>query len=134
MQIRRGLLFFGAAALALPMFAGPMKAGKWSMTIKTEMPGMPMQMPPTTIETCVTPEQAEHPEPPKQRSDCKISDYKIEGNTVTWKMSCPKQNSTGEGTMTYAGDSYTGEMHLHIGEHEMSAKYTGKRIGDCDSK
>jgi len=134
MQIRKGLLFLGAAALALPMFAGPMKAGKWSMTIQTEMPGMPMKMPPVTVETCVTPEQAEHPEPPKQRanSDCKISDYKLDGNTVTWKMVCAKQNMTGDGKITYSGESYTGEMHMLMGEHEMSAKYTGKRVGDCD--
>lgn len=135
MQIRRGLLFFGAAALALPMFAGPMKAGKWSTTMQTEMPGMPIKIPPVTVETCVTPEQAEHPEPPKQKnSDCKISDYKLEGSTVTWKMTCEKQNMTGEGKITYGAESYAGEMHMKMGEHEMSAKYSGKRVGDCDSK
>ena len=32
---------------------------------------------------------------------CKISDYKVEGNKVTWKMACAAQGMSGEGEMLF---------------------------------
>ena len=134
MKIRNIALFAIAAALALPVFAGPQRAGKWQMTIQTEMPNMPMKIPAVTTETCVTKEQAEKPEPPKSQrtSDCKFSDYKIEGNTVSWTMSCEKQKLTGEGKITYSAESFEGAMHAKMSDMEVTTKYSGKRIGDCE--
>jgi hypothetical protein len=127
-----------AAALALPLLAnaGPMKAGKWQLTMQMDMPGMPMKMPPIVTTNCVTKEEAENPQPPKQAkdSDCKFSDYKRDGNTISWTMSCPKQNMTGSGRIVYTDTTYDGSMKMKVGEREMSAKYTGKRLGDCDEK
>jgi len=113
--------------------AGPMKAGKWQMTVQMEMAGMPMKMPPMNFTHCVTKEQAEKPEPPKQQnSDCKVSDYKLDGNTVTWSVKCEKQNVSGNGKITYSGDAYEGVSHLKMGDREMTQKYSGKRVGECD--
>ena len=135
MKIRTMVLFVIVVALALPTFAGPMKAGKWSVSVETKMAGMDMKMPPMTFERCVTPEEAEKPQPPKARNeDCKIEDYKLEGNTVTWKVKCEKTNTSGEGKMTYSNDSYEGDMHMKMGDREVTQKITGKRIGDCDKK
>lgn len=136
MKIRTITMFVvgAAAALALPAFAGPQKAGKWQTTVKVEIPGMPMQMPAITHEVCVTPEEAEKPQPPRsqRQQDCTISDYKIDGNTVSWKMTCPKSNMTGEGKMTYSGDSFEGLMKAKMGDQEVTTHYSGKRLGDCD--
>ncbi|MCU1227562.1 MAG: hypothetical protein JWO97_446 [Acidobacteria bacterium] len=137
MNVRKLALYACAGLMALPLAAnaaGPMKAGKWKVTTQMEMPGMPVKMPPMTIETCVTKEQAENPEKsvPDAGKDCKINDYKVDGNTVTWSVSCPKQSITGTGSITYAGDSYTGSMDMKMGEQSMTAKYTAKRTGDCD--
>lgn len=125
-----------AVALLVPAFANAAvtKAGKWQITIESEMPGMPMKMPPITMTQCITKEQAEKPEPPKAKKsdDCKVSDYKIEGNTVSWTMTCEKQNVSGEGKITYSGDSYDGAMHVKMGEMEMTQKYHGKYLGECD--
>jgi len=136
MKIRTIAMFVvgAAAALALPAFAGPQKAGKWQNTMKMEMTGMPMQMPAITHEACVTPEEAEKPQPPRsqRQTDCTISDYKIEGSTVTWKMTCPKSGMTGDGKITYSSESYEGTFHAKMGDNDMSIQYSGKRIGDCD--
>jgi len=134
MKMHKIALFAVAAVCALPLFAGPQKPGKWQMTMQTEMANMPMKIPPYTTEVCVTPEQAAKPEPPKspRNNDCKFSDYKIEGNTVSWTMTCEKQKLTGEGKITYSADSYEGQMHAKMGDMEVTTKYSGKRLGDCD--
>ena len=134
MKMRNIAVFAAVAMLALPLFAGPQRAGKWQTTMQTEMANVPVKIPPYTTEVCVTPEQADKPEPPKspRATDCKFSDYKIEGNTVTWTMSCEKQKMTGDGKITYSADSYEGLMHAKMGDMEVTTKYTGKRIGDCD--
>ena len=138
MRIRSYTLLVAVCALAVPMFAAsPVKPGKWQVTMEMEMPGMAMKMPPTTITHCITKEDAENPEAtlPKTSKDgkCKISDYKMDGNTVSWSMTCEgKEPMTGSGKITYTGDSYDGSMKMKIGDHEMNAHYTGKRIGDCD--
>jgi hypothetical protein len=128
-----------AALCALPAVtfaASPAKVGKWQITTQMEMTGMPMKMPPVTFTHCVTKEDAEKAESyvPQQRknSDCKYSDMKIEGNTVSWKMTCEKQKMTGEGKITYTEDSLDGAMHMTMEQGEMNVKYSGKFLGACD--
>jgi hypothetical protein len=118
--------------------ASPAKAGKWEMTIQTEMSGMPMKMPPHTVSYCLTKEDVENaeklaPEQQRKNGDCKRTDLKVDGNTVSWKMSCEKSGMTGEGHVTYSGDSYTGGMHMSMANgNEVNAKYSGKYLGACD--
>jgi uncharacterized protein DUF3617 len=128
-----------ALAVAAPAFAQPkypMKPGKWRITMQMEMPGMPMQMPATNQTYCITKEQLDKDPkaaiPNDKKSDCKVGDYKADGNKVTWTVSCPSQDMTGDGKLTFSEESYTGGMNMKIGEAEMSMKYTGKRLGDCD--
>lgn len=134
MKIRNAALFVLVVAMALPLFGGPQRAGKWQMTIQTDIPNMPMKMPPVTVEQCVTKEQAERPEPPKspRQNDCKVSDYKIDGSTVSWTMTCEKQHMTGEGKITYSAESFEGSMHMKSEQMDITSKYSGKRIGDCE--
>ena len=130
------------ALCALPMVASaasPAKPGKWEMTMQMEMTGMPMKMPAHTVTYCLTKEEAENPEklaPEQQRknSDCKRTDMKIDGNTVSWKISCEKSKMTGDGKVTYSGDSVDGSMHMSLSNGgEMNAKYSGKYLGPtCD--
>src|SRR4051794_29256029 len=75
---------------------GPRRHGKWDVTVEMDMPGMPqgMTMPPMKMTQCITPQEAADPqksipERPAGRggaanpSDCKVSDYKTEGNKVS---------------------------------------------------
>jgi hypothetical protein len=102
-----------------------------------DMPGMPVKMPEQKTTRCITPEQANTPAgalptgPNGEDKSCMISDHKVEGNKVTWKMACSAQKMTGDGEMVFSGDSYTGKMNLTMPQGSMSMKYTGKRIGDC---
>ena len=131
-----------AAALcvvpALAFAASPAKPGKWEMTMQSEITGMPMKMPPFTFSYCLTKEEAENPEkmvPQEQRknSDCKRTDLNVAGNTVTWKVTCEKSKMSGDGKITYSGDSFVGGMHMTMPNGgEMNAKYSGKFLGACD--
>ena len=129
---------------ALVIFAGvvaaqnPMRAGLWEITMQMEMPNMPVKMPAQKVNQCITPEQIQTPEkalpsgPSKNPNDCKVSDYKTTGNTVTWKIACTGQQPvTGSGEMHFNGDTYEGVMNMEMQQGKMSMKYSGKRLGDC---
>ena len=139
MKFRNLAMFVVVCAFVVPAWAaGPAKAGKWQTTIEMEMEGMPMKMPPVTSTHCITKEQADDAENaiPKSQKDsgCTFSDVKVDGGTVSWKMTCEKQGMTGAGTVTYAGETYTGKMDMKVQDREMHMKYSGKRLGDCDEK
>src|SRR6186997_2555926 len=110
MKIAKISVAFALLLFPLLAGAGPMKAGKWQITITTEIAGVEGGMPPTTMSECVTADEAANPQPPAGGvgNDCKISDYKISGNVISWSVSCPKEDVTGSGSMTFAGDAYTG--------------------------
>ena len=138
--MKKLLLAAASALLLCPLAAtaatAHMNPGKWEVTSEMDMPGMPMKMPTHTFTHCVSKEQADKPEPPRgpRENDCKVSDYAIEGNVVTYKMTCEKSNTTVVGKMTFGLDSYEVVNHMKMGEREMTQKMTGKRIGDCDAK
>jgi len=116
------------------MAQSPQKPGKWQMTIEMAMPGMPMKISPITTDVCLTEKDLADPQkavPVDPKSDCTVSDYKVKGKTTSWSLSCPKQQMKGTGEITYAGDTYTGAMHMKMGEQEMNSKYSGKWLGAC---
>ena len=126
-------------ALVAPLLAqSPMREGNWEVKMQMEMTGMPMKMPEQTTMRCVTAEDLKNPggtlPVPAGRgndSSCKVSDQKVDGNTVTWKMACSGQNMTGDGKMVFSGDTYTSTMNMTMPQGGMTIKYTGKRVGDC---
>ena len=136
----RKLSLAAVAALtigALPTFAAtPQKPGNWQITMQMEGENLPMKMPPMTFTHCVTKEDTENPERavPKGRenANCKISDFKTDGNKVSWNVKCEgKQPVSGTGEITFSEDSYTGWSKMKMGEQEITTKMTGKRLGDC---
>jgi hypothetical protein len=127
--------------LSIAAFAqGPRRDGKWEVKMEMDMPGMPAGMPPMTSTQCVKPADANDPQKlvPQGRGgrgnqgDCKMSDFKTEGNKTSWTMKCEGQTPmTGTGEFVYATDAYTGVMKMDMGGRSMTMKYTGKRLGDC---
>ena len=144
--MRTAVLSSSLAALAavvasgLACAAGPsMKDGMWEITTKMEMPGRSdVAMPQQTVKHCLTKKDVEDPKrmTPSvgEQSRCKMTDYKLQGNTATWKMACEGQGS-GSGTVTYGGDSYSGTqtMAINAGGQPMNMKmsFSGRRLGEC---
>lgn len=132
-----GVLVVTAVALA----QSPVRPGRWEVTMQMQMPNSPVQLPEMKTTRCVTPEEAKDPSKslptgPEgrggQKSDCKMSDYKMTGNTATWKMVCTSpQPMTSTGEMTFTEDSYNGTMKVDMQQGQMTMKMAGKRVGDC---
>ncbi|MFO0752537.1 MAG: DUF3617 family protein [Thermodesulfovibrionales bacterium] len=132
-----GILAVSLLASSLAFAEVNMNEGKWEITVKTEMPGMPAQIPPMKHTQCITKKEAV-PHPSEQSKDCKITDVKISGNTVTWAIQCQgKENSmSGSGRVTYKNDSFDGvvDMAANVpgqGSMKMHQVMSGKRLGEC---
>ena len=82
--------FAFAIAAAASLFAqAAQRDGNWQVTMEMEMAGMPQKMPPMTLNQCLTNADAEDPTKlaPQGRdqapSNCKVSDFKTDGNKVS---------------------------------------------------
>ena len=109
-----------------------MQEGKWEITNTLEMQGMPAGMAkPHTMTACLS--QKDYVPKDTEQKDCTMKDLKVEGNTVVWEILC--KNSSGKGSVTYAGSTFDGVMEtiMKEGGKEMNAKMTmkGKYLGPC---
>src|SRR2546425_980870 len=91
---------------------------------------------------CITKEEANDPQKsvPRGRGGhgaddptCKVSDYKVAGNKVTYSVKCEgDQPMTMKGEMVYGDDTYTATQTMEVaGRGTMTMKSTAKRLGDC---
>jgi len=125
------MFIFSGNAIA----GGPdMKEGLWEITVHMNMPGMPVEMPAHTFKQCITKDNAIPEDPAEKDKDCKMEYKKVTKDTVIWKVVCKDDEGkfTGEGRITYKGDTFTGEMRLKESDGmEMTQKMKGKWIGPC---
>src|SRR5438105_10545855 len=124
-----------ASASVVLLAQGPRRDGQWDVVVDMQMAGM--QMPPMKTTQCITKQQAADPQKSLPNAvpgnDCKVSDYKIDGNKATWSMKCTgKQPMTGSGEIVYADNAYTGSMKVDSEGQTMTMKYSAKRTGDCN--
>ena len=139
MRSRTGVVFaLGLAASVAVLAQAPRIDGKWEINGEMEMPGMTMKLP--VITRCITKEEAADPQKaaPKGRggeeSNCKVADYKIVGNKVTFTAKCEgAQPMTMSAEMIYGENTYTATQKMDMGGRgTMTMKSTGKRLGDCE--
>lgn len=133
-----GLLLANTAALAA---APDFKEGEWGTRYRMEMVGAPFPMPPITVRKTACLTRSNYvPDTAQQGQDCKVSDQKVSGNTVTWTMHCktPQGSIEGQGKISYKKESYSGTMEARFTGVDMSAapmtyRYTmeGERLGAC---
>lgn len=125
-------LFFAV----VPAWALDLNPGLYAITVKTEMQGMPMQMPATTMNQCIT-EQDPVPNSSPDVQGCDMEDMNVSGNTVTYSMICEQQGMKSEssGETTYNGDSFRGKTTTTLnqagGAMLMTSEISGQRIGEC---
>lgn len=135
-SLRIALLW--AAATATPWaIAAP--GEYWEMTIKMDMPGMPMAMPAQVQKVCVAKGSERDPKHTADK-DCVVTDSKVSGNKTSWKVQCNRKGEimNGSGEMTGTPDNSEGVIRLSgtSGGHkfDMTQTYKSKRIGGaCDS-
>ena len=133
-------LMLASLAFAMPALAAPnLEEGNWEITTKMEMAGMPFAMPPMKHNQCMTKKDAV-PDSSQKGEDCTVTDQKITGDTVSWRVQCKGRNGTtdGEGKITYAGKSYEGAMQMKMtskkGEvNVMKLAFQGRHTGPCKS-
>jgi len=119
---------------------GPnMKEGLWEITIRMDMLGMPMPMPPQTYRHCLThkdmvPKTQEQP----GQTNCREVKREVKGDTVSWVIECtaPEGPVTSSGTVTYRGDAMEGAVKVRVpdgkrGAMEMTQQMNGKWVGPC---
>jgi hypothetical protein len=117
------------------------KEGEWSVSYQMEVTGMPFQMPPITTKRTMCLDKNNYvPDNSQPGQDCKISDQKVNGNVVTWVMTCRTQERIieGQGKITYEGTRYDGVMNAKLISTDtpgtpVSYKYImqGQRLGAC---
>jgi len=134
-------MFVTLLIIALPAWGVDLTPGKYEITSKVEMPGMPSGMPPQTITQCLT-EQDPVPHTSAGTSagaqGCKVTNMTTKGDTVKYTLVCEQQGmqSKSSGEMTYKGETFYGTTQTKIvpsgGNMTITTKISGKRIGECD--
>ena len=110
------------------------KGDQWETTSQMSMEGMPMQMPATTLKICAAKNPTEPPGLTNAQRNCKNSNFKKEGNKVTWDTQCTGPAMTGTGEIVYAdNNSYSGTLKFNSAQGNMMIKLTGRKLGDCDN-
>jgi len=127
-----GLLLLPSGVFA----ADSIREGYWEVTSQTEMPGMPMKIPSSTIKHCYTKEDVKDQKKVIARDkNCTMTDYRVSGNKVTWAMKCTGQSAgTFNGETSFSTDAYTSTMKMKTQGHNMTVKVKGKRVGECPKK
>ena len=137
MSLRKPASTLAALCLAGAASAAPdVQPGLWETTVTTEMPGMPMAIPPMTTRSCIQDTDLV-PDTRQPGQECELIEHSVEGNRVSWQIRCSSEGTIiiGNGELTYAGDTYTGEVRMNMQQGGQSMQMTqslqGRRIGEC---
>ncbi len=136
MKLKHMFAVFVLVSLPTTILAADgIREGMWEITTKMEMPGMPMEMPPTTIKHCYTKEEVKDQKNMINRDkNCTIIDFKKYVNKVSWKTKCTGKNAgMFSGETVFTGDSYESvmTMQLDANKSHSAMNMKGKKIGDC---
>lgn len=130
-------LFIAMILLTPVVQADGPRNGKWEITAKSEMQGMPANMPSQKVSICIDKASTESGKPPIiADKSCSFSDYKVANGEASWKMECKGQmQMKGTGHIKFTDSEYSGTSEMEMGEGEDSMKmkqnFTAKRVGDC---
>jgi hypothetical protein len=126
-------------ACIAPAFAQTLtlRPGKYETTAEMDIPGG-MKMPPHKDTQCITPEDLKDFSKafgdPDFAKTCKVSDYKVSGNKVTFNTDCREDDLVMKGTteMTFTAETFAGFMTMKDNKGRVTTiKTSAKRIGEC---
>ena len=126
-------LLFALALPAAGFAADTMRDGYWELVTTMEIPGMPMQMPPTKSNRCYTREDVrDQKKTITNDKNCTVTDLRQSGNKATWRMRCTGRNA-GEfsGETVYRTDAYDSTMKMESEGQAMNMKVKARRLGNC---
>jgi uncharacterized protein DUF3617 len=111
---------------------------QYDVTVKMEMAGMPMSMPPMTSRVCVRKGGGDADFVPHQ-DNCRVSDAARTGPRLTFRIACTGNNPmTGTGEFMFAGDGYNGQIRMKgkmDGQDvDMTQQIAGRRSGACTAR
>jgi hypothetical protein len=125
-------------AVAADNVGALMKPGQWEITLTVHLGGRAGL--PHKVSECFSQEDIQNmrgaPGPGRLDRPCDIRDYKIRGDTATWKMVCSGLPSmSGRGVIIYRPASYSGKTLLTIDDggppQTVTTTYSGKYRGVC---
>ena len=127
------------AALALPAAAvAQMTAGLYEYTIKMNVPGAPANIPPQTMQRCLSAKDVAGSQgyevPNDPNSDCKVRDLTQSGGQFAYKLACTKpQQIDGAVKGTATATSIAMDMTMNIAgiPGPLTQSITARRLGDC---
>lgn len=116
------------------------KEGLWSVTAKTEIPGMPFPLPPITNSQCLSRDDLIPKGKDRDGQECNLVEQQVGSNSVSWIMNCADGGSvsTSTGKITYRGETFAGKVNVSSaksgrgGEMNITTVMTGKYIGECN--
>jgi len=136
-----------AALLFLPPLpaaaaAPTLQPGLYEISVQMELKGMPMKMPVSSFRHCITPQDIVDGKAyasSENSKDCKISNLKQSGNTVSHDFACVMPGSgsmVGHSNGTHHATGYDILMSGRFvpaveGMSEFSQKLSAKRLGNC---
>lgn len=134
------------AILVLAIMAAPahaelnMQEGYWETVVTISVGGGIFPVPAIKSSKCIT---RADPIPNSQGETmrCQVSDQRVVGNDVSWRVRCSDEKAImeGSGKVTYAGHRFAGEMNLQLNQREsnrrVDMKYIlrGERLRACDA-
>lgn len=132
------LAAFFLAAFTVTLSADPnIKEGKWEMTTKSEMTGMPMGIPVQKTVQCISKNDA-LPKGQEKDGQCTTKEMKTSGDTISYVIVCKTGNGMAErkGQVTYSGNTLKDVSTTTIkqpgeGMMVMKSTTTGRWIGPC---
>jgi hypothetical protein len=138
------LLVLAATLVSASAFAEPnFTEGQWEVKGEMKLEGLPFPMPavPFGYSQCITKKDLV-PQKQEKNQECTTVSQKIEGNTVSWSMSCKDTSGNvtdSTGSATYAGATFEATMRTVTTDKKKSVSTAnmtlkGKRTGDCKVK
>lgn len=125
-------------ALPTAHAASTLTPGMYEYTMKMNMRGAPMNMPPQTSRRCLSPKDVGSNKalemPPEPNSDCQVKDMVQTGGQYSYKVACTRpQKLTGNVKGSVTATSMTMDMTMTVPEMPgpIQQTVTARRVGDC---